>query len=403
MKVAWFDAFSGVSGDMTLAALIDAGWSEQSLRDLPRRLRLEHVNVEVARVRKGAFAATRVDVRAGERQPHRHLHHVTAVLDAADLPEVVRSRARAVFHRLAEAEATVHGTSVERVHFHEVGAADALVDIAGALWGLHALGIDRVHASPLPLGSGFVNSEHGRIPVPAPATLLLLKGCPVRASAIEAELVTPTGAALLAELVSEWSPPREFRMTAVGIGAGARDLAEQPNVLRLVIGEAESSTGLTEGTVAVLETALDDESPQVLGDLAARLFEQGALDVMVAPVLMKKGRPGHWLVVLTTPDRAKSMATFLFANTSTLGVRHRLDGRWELPRSFESVPTPFGDVRMKVAELPEGGRRAVPEFEEVREAARRAGASPREVAEVAKMVWLQRERANPTSPSEKTD
>ncbi len=403
MKVAWFDAFSGVSGDMTLAALVDAGWSEQSLRDLPRRLRLEHVEVEVTRVRKGAFAATRVDVHAGERQPHRHLHHVTALLDAADLPESVRARAQAVFRRLAEAEATVHGTSLERVHFHEVGAADALVDIAGALWGLHELGIDRVHASPLPLGSGFVTCEHGRIPVPAPATLLLLKGCPVRASAIEAELVTPTGAALLAEVVSEWSPPREFRMTAVGIGAGTRDLEEQPNVLRLVIGDTAGAPGLVEGTVAVLETALDDESPQVLGDLVGELLDQGALDVMVAPVLMKKGRPGHWLVVLCAPERAESVATFLFARTSTLGVRHRLDSRWELRRSFEVVPTPFGDVRMKVAELPDGGRRALPEFEEVREAARRAGASPREVAEVAKMMWRQRERANPTSPSEKTD
>lgn len=403
MKVAWFDAFSGVSGDMTLAALIDAGWSERSLRDLPRRLRLEHVQVEVGRVQKGAFAATRVDVRAEGRQPHRHLHHITAMLDAADLPETVRARARAVFRRLAEAEATVHGSTVERVHFHEVGAADALVDIAGALWGLHELGVERVHASPLPMGSGFVDSQHGRIPVPAPATLLLLKGCPVRASAIEAELVTPTGAALLAEVVSEWSPPAEFRVTAVGVGAGARDLAEQPNVLRLVIGETAGRAGLTEGSVAVLETALDDESPQVLGDLVGQLLDQGALDVMLAPVLMKKGRPGQWLVVLCAPERAESMATFLLARTSTLGVRRRIESRWELPRSFEVVQTRFGDVRMKVAVLPDGARKAAPEFEDVRDAARRSGASARVVAEDAKLLWLQRERAKPTSPSEKTD
>ena len=386
MRIAYFDCFSGISGDMCLAALVAAGWPPAEVELLPSRLHLDGVSVQVGETRRGPFAATRVDVRVAGAQPHRHLHHVTAILEAADLPREVRERAAGVFRRLAEAEAEVHGTTVEKVHFHEVGAADALVDIAGTIAGLAALGIERVHASPPRLGRGFVESQHGRIPVPAPATALLLRGAPVELGDVEAELTTPTGAALLATLVEDWGPPPPFRFTRVGTGAGARELPGQPNVLRLFVGEAEAAPapgGVTRRRVAVLETALDDENPQFVAALLPRLLEAGALDAMVVPGVMKKGRPGLMLVVVADVERAEPLARLLLAETSTLGVRVRHDERFELARRLDEVETPFGRIALKVASLPDGGSRAVPEFESVRAAAERAGRPLREVAEAA--------------------
>jgi uncharacterized protein (TIGR00299 family) protein len=291
-----------------------------------------------------------------------------------------------VFRRLAEAEAEVHGSTVEKVHFHEVGAVDAIVDIVGAVLGLEALGIERVHASALPLGGGFVDSEHGRIPVPAPATALLLRGAPVTPTDVRAELVTPTGAALLATLVEDWGPPPEFRLLKVGTGAGSRELAEQPNVLRLLVGEA-SAASPGRRPVAVLETALDDESPQFVGALIPKLLDAGALDAMIVPVLMKKGRPGHWLVVIAEPDASDRVANTILRETSTLGVRVRVDSRLELDRHADGVETPFGLVTLKVATLPDGSVRAIPEFESVRDAATRSGKTLREISEAAMAIW----------------
>lgn len=396
MKVAHFDCVSGVSGDMTLAALVSAGWPAAALRELPARLGLEGVSIEVSEVRRGPFAATRVEVRCGGPQPHRHLHHVEAILERADLPAAVRARAREVFGRLAAAEAEVHGTTVQKVHFHEVGAVDAIVDVAGALAGLEALGAGRVTASALPLGGGSVLSEHGRIPVPAPATALLLRGAPVRGGPVEAELVTPTGAALLATLVSAWGPPPALTLERVGTGAGAREFPDHPNVLRLFVGEAVEAP-LPGRQVAVLETAVDDDNPQFVAALVPRLMAAGALDAMLVPATMKKGRSGVWLVVVAEPARAEDLARLVLAGTSTLGVRVRLEQRFELPRREETVATPFGEIRVKVATLPEGGERATPEFESVREAAERAGRSLREVSEAAVAAW--REAAGAPSPA----
>jgi hypothetical protein len=308
------------------------------------------------------------------------------MIGAAELAPEVRDRTHQVFLRLAEAEAEVHGSTVEKVHFHEVGAADALVDVAGTVEGLHRLGVTRVFASTLRLGRGSVDSEHGRIPIPAPATTLLLRGAPVELPAIDAELVTPTGAALLASLVESWSAPPPFRLDQVGTGAGGRDLAEQANVLRVLIGEA-GEAAVSRRRVAVLETALDDENPQFVGALVPRLLEQGALDAMVVPVVMKKGRPGMWLVVIADPERADGLARLLLAETSTLGVRVRHDERYELARRCVEVDTRYGRVVLKAATLPDGGERAVPEFESVQEAARRSGAPLRDVAEAALSAW----------------
>ena len=385
MRIAYFDCFSGISGDMCLGALVSAGWPASDLESLPRRIGLDDVRVTVGSARRGPFAATRVEVAVAGRQPHRHLHHVIAMIDRAEVEPTVREKARVVFRKLAEAEAEVHGSTVDKVHFHEVGAADALVDVLGTLEGLHSLGVERCFASSLRLGRGSVASEHGPIPVPAPATTLMLRGAPVELPDVRAELVTPTGAALLATLVESWSAPPAFRLERVGTGAGGRDLEEQPNVLRLLIGDAETSLGRRR--IAVLETALDDENPQFVAALMPRLAEAGALDAMLVPTLMKKGRPGTWLVVIAEPSRADALARILLTETTTLGVRLRFDERYELERSPAEVETPFGCVRLKVASLPGGGSRAVPEFESVRAAAEKAGRPIREVAEAALAAW----------------
>jgi uncharacterized protein (TIGR00299 family) protein len=389
VRIAWFDCFSGVSGDMCLGALVGAGWPAAELEALPARLGLEGATVSVGRARRGALEATRVEVRAGGRQPHRHLRHIEAILDGADLPPAVRDRARAVFRRLAEAEAEVHGTTVETVHFHEVGAVDAILDVVGTVLGLHALGVERVGASALRLGGGTVDCDHGRMPVPAPATALLVRGVPLAATDVMHELVTPTGAALLVTLVDGWGAMPSMTLESVGLGAGGRDLAEQPNVLRVMLGRTAGVT-LPRRAVAVLETALDDESPQVVGALVPRLLAAGALDAMVVPTVMKKGRPGMWLVVVAEPASVDALARLVLAETGTLGVRVRHDERIELERRPEQVDTPFGLVALKVATLPDGGERAVPEFESVRAAAERAGRPVREVAEAALAAWRSR-------------
>jgi len=390
MRIACFDCFSGISGDMTLAALVSAGWPAAELESLPARLGLTGVEVVVSEARRGPFAATRVEVRIEDPQPHRHLHHIRAILDAADLPAAARTRAHAAFRRLAEAEAEVHGSTVEKVHFHEVGAADALVDVAGAMLGLESLGIERVHATPPVLGRGSVQSGHGRIPVPAPAAVLLLRGAPVSLGDIEAELTTPTGAALLATVVERWEPPPPFTLERVGTGAGARDLEDQPNVLRVMIGSttaAAAAGGLRRRRVAVLETALDDDNPQFVAALIPRLLEAGALDAMVVPSVMKKGRPGLWLVVIAGVADAGSLARQLLAETSSLGVRVREDDRYELERESAEVETAFGRVTLKVATLPDGTHRL-----ELRDRAARAA---REVAEAAIGAWR---RGNGSGP-----
>ena len=382
MRHAHFDCVSGIAGDMTLAALVSAGWPEEELRALPARLGLEGVQIELTRVRRGPFAAVHVEVRSSERQPHRHLHHIEAILDKADLPQGVRARAKAVFTRLAEAEAEVHGSTVQQVHFHEVGAVDAIVDIVGALTGLDALGVVTVSASELPLGGGFVDSQHGRIPVPAPATALLLRGAPVRGGPVEAELVTPTGAALLMTLVEGWGDPPAMRLEQVGTGAGTREFPSHPNILRILVGERVAA-GVLSRTVAVLETAVDDENPQFMAALLPRLLTLGALDAMLAPVTMKKGRSGLWLTVICEPADARRLAETVLTETSTLGVRMREESRIELPRYMLEVQTEFGSVQVKVARLPDGAERATPEYESVIEVAGRASVAPRVVAAAA--------------------
>ena len=391
MKIAYLDCFSGISGDMWLAALIDAGWPESDLASLPGRLGLDGVTTRVSRERRGSLEAARVRVDVGAAQPLRHLPEVRERIARADVSEAAREKALRVFQRLAEAEAKVHGVSVEKIHFHEVGAADALVDVVGVCWGLERLGVEEVYSSAVPLGRGTVRSEHGVIPVPGPATALLLRGVPVEMPDIQAELVTPTGAALLVSLVARWGSTPPFRVLGQGLGAGSRDLAEQPNVLRLFLGEAdaplldESQGGRR--TVAVLETAIDDAPPQMIAPLVPRLLDAGARDAFLTPIQMKKGRPGVLVTCVCDPGREEELAALLFRESPTLGVRVRREERIELGRYAVEVETAYGKVAAKVALLPDGTRRLMPEYEGLRTVSDRAGVPILEVSRAVIAAW----------------
>ncbi len=373
MKLAWIDAFSGVSGDMTLGALVDLGFAFDELAALPAQLGLAGVTIESREVGRGPFRARQVDVRVAGQQPHRHLRHVREILTGGALPAPVVERALAVFTRLAEAEGRVHGEPPEQVHFHEVGAADAIVDIAGACLGFHRLGVEAIYASPLVVGSGTVTAAHGVLPVPAPATALLLEGAPIDLTPLEGERTTPTGAALVVTLVRGFGAPPPFRLLKQGLGAGGRDPKDRPNVLRILLGETLGAAD--HRTVAVVETTLDDASPQVIAHVAARLLEAGARDAFVTPVQMKKGRPGVTVTALCDPALVDAIADLLFRETPTIGLRVRHEERRELAREEALVRLPEGEVRLKVVTLPDGTRRARPEYESLAALSRASGAS----------------------------
>jgi len=347
------------------------------------------VSVTVGRTRRGAIAATRVSVDVGGAQPTRHLHQVRERVMAADVPEKAKARAMSAFERLAQAEAKVHGTTVDKIHFHEVGAVDALIDFVGTCWGLESLGVEEVYASPLPLGRGRVQTEHGVLPVPAPATAELLRGVPVEMPDVQAELVTPTGAALLTTLVRRWGWAPSFRMRAQGVGAGGRDLAEQPNVLRLFVGDTAEGAepALGRRMVMVLETALDDASPQVIATLVPGLLAAGARDAFLTAIQMKKGRPGILVTCLCDPGQEDALAGLLFRESPTLGVRVRREERTELARRAVEIDTPHGRVAAKEAVLPDGTRRLMPEYESLTALAEKTGIPLLELSRSVLAAW----------------
>lgn len=365
MKIAYFDCIAGASGDMILGALLDAGLSEQELRARLAGLHLAGFDLDVHRVVKNGFSATKVDVIVSDGVPARHLADIEAIVTQSELPQHIREKAIAIFRRLGEVEAGIHGVPLEQVHLHELGGVDTIVDVAGALVGLDALGVERVYASPLPLGRGFARGAHGKFPLPAPATVALLKGVPVTGSELEMELVTPTGAALLVSLAESFGPIPAMTLTAVGYGAGGWDLPI-PNVLRLLVGEATSPGAGTIQTLVMLATNIDDLNPQFYEHVMARLFAAGALDVTLAPIQMKKNRPGTQLEVLCLPDDAQTMTEILFTETSTLGVRRQLLERHALPRLISTIETPYGVVRVKTARLGSGRGKSVPEYDDCR-------------------------------------
>jgi hypothetical protein len=382
MKVLYYDCFAGIAGDMHLAALLDLGVDEAWLKAQLATLPLPGWRLEVGRGRRGGVAGTRVTVRVESDQPHRGLADVGAVIEGSGLPAPVRSRSLAVFRRLAEAEAAVHGVPIEAVHFHEVGAVDAIVDVVGAVLAVDRLGPDRVLCSTVELGSGTVECAHGRLPVPAPATQELLRQVPTRRGGAPFEAATPTGAAILATLVDVFTDTPALTVHRVGYGLGERE-GPLPNALRALWGEAREA-GEGAESLALLECNVDDMNPELYEHALERLRESGAADVWLTPVIMKKGRPGTVVSVLCAPPLAALLTDLLLAETTTLGVRRQVVGRTTLPRSVREVTTRFGAVPVKTAYHDGAAVKAKPEYEVCRRLARAHGVPLRVVYEE---VW----------------
>jgi pyridinium-3,5-bisthiocarboxylic acid mononucleotide nickel chelatase len=364
MKIAYLDCSSGVSGDMLLGALVDAGADLAAIQAGIDSLGLPSCRLEAHEVKKKGFRALKVDVLYEPEHKHRHLHHITGMIDASGLSAQQQTLARRIFTRLAEAEAKVHGTTVEKVHFHEVGAVDSIADIVGSAIGWDLLGIGRLVCSAVPTGGGFIEIAHGRVSVPAPATAELLQGIPLAPSTVQAELTTPTGAAIVATVAESFGPLPAMRIERIGYGAGTRDLEAQANLLRLVVGQTEQTVDVDQ--VWLLETNLDDVTGEVIGYATTRLMDAGALDVYTTAIQMKKNRPAVMLSVICRADDVSRLEQILFCETGTLGIRRWAADRHTLRRTDCRVETPWGAVAGKLATLPSGAVRFSPEFEDCR-------------------------------------
>src|SRR6476469_5847413 len=348
MKLAYLDCLSGISGDMTLGALVDCGIDLAALQAGIDSLGFPNIRLTSEEVKRHGFRATKVKVEHEPEHAHRHLHHITEKIDASSvLSAPQKDLAKRIFTCIGEAEAKVHGTTIRKVHFHEVGAVDSIADIVGSAVGLTLLGVDRIVCSPIPTGMGFLEIEHGRVSIPAPATAELLKGIPLAPSVCSCELTAPTGAAIVATVADEFGPLPAMKMQTIGLGSGDRDMKEQANLLRLIIGEAEE--GLVSDQVWVLETNLDDISGEIVGHCTAKLFEAGALDVYTTSIQMKKNRPGVLLSVLCGPDLVPKMEKIIFKETGTLGIRRWPASRHKLERRPHSVQTTWGTIEGKLA------------------------------------------------------
>ena len=428
MRVLYFDCFSGASGDMVLGALIDAGVALEDVRGALGSLAISPDSVWTEPVVRAGIRATKFCVTGeeaahahepmhvhahehshghaahghhhGHHENHAHTHSHAAVdhhdhrslteinqlIDRSALSAGGKTRAKELFQRLGEAEAAVHGTTLEKVHLHEVGALDSIIDIVGAVHALETLGIDRVVASPLNVGSGSVRSAHGLYPVPAPATLRLLKGAPIYSGPQQAEMVTPTGALLVSAYASEFGAIPPMKVTAIGYGAGSRDFADTPNVLRVMIGDAEAKASPT--SVVVIEADIDDMNPQIFGVVMETLQAEGALDVFYTAIQMKKNRPGTLLTVVAPPDARERLTAVIFRETTTIGVRYREMSRECLDREEVVVSTPLGPVRVKVARRDGRVLNASPEFEDCARIARERNVPVKEVQALAIKAFL---------------
>ena len=354
MRVLYFDCFCGVSGDMLLASLLDLGADEQEVRAALDAMNLAGYELKVEKVVKGRLAATSVTVDVTEQDsPERGLQDIEEMIDQSDLAEGLKQRSKSVFRRLAETEGRIHDTTPERIHFHEVGAIDSIVDIVGGLAALETLKVDEIYCSPVHLGTGEVRCKHGTLPVPAPATVALLQGVPVYSRGIPTELTTPTGAALITTLAAEFGPVPPMTIEAVGYGAGKKDVAERPNVLRAILGEA-AGEGAETDLVAVLETTIDDMNPEHYPWLVDHLFDEGAKDVYLTPVVCKGGRPGTSVVVICDTGLVDKIAGVVFEETSSFGLRYRFESRKKLSRESREVETIWGKVGVKIGRI--GGR-----------------------------------------------
>ena len=399
MRIAYLDCFSGISGDMFLGALVDAGVAPTIFEQAVEALGIG-ASLEISRVNRSGISATKVDViidgakdtprsdeptarehshsHTHDHAHHHHAHHehqhgrglveIREIIRKTSLNASAKRSTIAIFEKLGEAEAKIHNIPIEQIHFHEVGAVDALVDITCAAVGVEALGVDEIICSPLNVGGGTVTCAHGTFPVPVPATVELLKGVPVYSSGLQAELVTPTGAAIIRTLATRFASFPEMTIEKAGYGAGTRDFPAHANVLRITIGEAASklAANTSQEIISVLEANIDDLNPQVFGYVMDRLLEAGALDIFGTPVQMKKNRPGNLLTVLAKPGDADKLTQIIFAETTTLGVRRREEKRQVLARKWQTVPTRFGDVRIKIASLNGTVTSYAPEYEDCR-------------------------------------
>ena len=409
MRIAYLDCFSGISGDMFLGALLDAGVPFELFEKTVADLNVG-ATLQCSRVTRAGIAATKLDVivggerdmpreefwaqRSGHSHHSRHLGEILQIIAAAAISERAKQLASEIFLALATAEAKVHNAGIEDIHFHEVGAADAIVDIVCAAVGAQALGVEQFLCSPLNVGAGTVACAHGTMPVPAPGTLELLEGAPIYSGEIQKELVTPTGAAIVKVLASSFGPRPTMRTETVGYGAGSRDFSGHANVLRISIGEL-AATNITAGaareeSIAILEANLDDLSPQLIGYIADQAFAEGALDVFTTPVQMKKNRPGTVLTILAPPELEERLRALIFRESSTLGVRVRHETRYALPRHYESVATPWGEVRMKVAGI-NGASQYAPEYEDCRRIAAEHHVPLKHVMQEAIRLYLDRQ------------
>ena len=385
MKIAYLDCASGISGDMMLGALVDVGVSLERLNEAIESLGLSGCRLKAETVKKNGFRATQVRVEYQPEQAHRHLHQILKMIEGSRLSPRQKELAAKIFRRLAEAEAKVHDTTIEKVHFHEVGAADSIADIVGTAVGWDLLGAQRLTASAVPTGGGKVRIAHGEVSVPAPATAELLRGVPLAASAIQMELTTPTGAAILTTLADGFGPLPAMRLAGIGYGAGQRDLDQQPNVLRLMVGDSDEPAGQEQ--IWVVETNLDDTSGELIGYSTARLWEAGALDVYTTAIQMKKNRPGVILSVLCREEHVAGISAILFSETTTLGVRRWPVRREVLRRQAHTVETPWGQVEGMVGWLGDDQSRFAPEYESCRQVAQRHNVPLRAVYEAAQQAF----------------
>ena len=365
MKIAYLDCMSGISGDMTLGALVDAGVDLSAIQAGIDSLGLPDCRLVATEVKKKGFRATSVTVEHEPEHAHRHLHHITDMIDASDvITPSQKELAKRIFTRLGEAEAHVHGSTLRKVHFHEVGAVDSIADIVGSAIGWDLLGVEWIECSPIPTGHGFVKIAHGRVSIPAPATAELLKGIPIAPSDVECELTTPTGAAIASTIVDQFGYLPPMQIETIGYGAGDKDLETQGNILRLLVGQVDEASVADQ--IWVLETNLDDTSGEIIGHCAELLGEAGALDVYSSAIQMKKNRPGVKLTVLCYAADVKRLEKILFKQTSTIGIRKWLASRHVLPREAHQVETLWGKIEGKLAMLPDGEQRFSPEYEACR-------------------------------------
>ena len=370
MRIAYLDCLSGISGDMTLGALIDAGIDPSIIQAGIDSLGLPSCELVVEETIRHGFRAVNVQVKHDEQHSHRHLHHITEMIDNSELTESQKNLSKEIFQHLAEAEARVHNSSIEKVHFHEVGAVDSIADVVGSAIGWDLLNVDKIICSPISTGHGFITIAHGKVSLPAPATAELLKEVPLAESSVQMELTTPTGAAIAVTLAEKFGPLPAMKLEVVGYGAGDRDLEEQPNVLRLLVGEtadAPQSSNSTEDQVWILETNLDDISGEVIGHCSELLLAAGALDVYSTAIQMKKNRPGTKVTVLCAETDIAPLEQILFRETATLGIRRWPADRHKLVRSIHHVQTTWGPLAGKLAVLEDGSEVFSPEFEACRE------------------------------------